>query len=408
MTTDDGINELDIIGLDRKVSGYSISLTTVPTLTGPKSVPAIAAALYEDTRAGGPIEEQEVGIILRMDKRLQRNKDPFALTSLMQNAVTGAKEFVAWFHKSLTESRLWWCSEEMTDLVCEASLTVPDDHVLTMEDLAPHPYGMVIFGRPILGLDALTGERTLQIDGFLWGISHLPEEDDFYGDRPKRVAALTIVTLQRLSHGVSTSYPERLREAFTDYANRNAAKLRDDLLPPMTKEQFDGIADTIFKRVIPIGKDVWYGTGRSDWLFGHRIDKVYGGMDSDQFQSMREDRSLITALFTIASTKTVAETTEVHPDRATKRRVQRVGTDDKVTVVHLRREVPKAADADMVDDTPDGKRHLTVRYIVSAHLRHQAFGPGRSQRKLILIPPHVRGPEGAPLVRRSRVYSLDR
>jgi hypothetical protein len=72
-----------------------------------------------------------------------------------------------------------------------------------------------------------------------------------------------------------------------------------------------------------------------------------------------------------------------------------------VQVVHLRkRQYVNSGDG------PSG-RHVTVRYRVRQHWRRQAFGPGRSQRKLVLVPAHWRGPDDAPLSEHSTIWSLD-
>lgn len=47
---------------------------------------------------------------------------------------------------------------------------------------------------------------------------------------------------------------------------------------------------------------------------------------------------------------------------------------------------------------PPGRK-LNKRFMVEAHWRNQPCGPGRKQRKLILIPRHVKGPDMAEFVR---------
>lgn len=46
------------------------------------------------------------------------------------------------------------------------------------------------------------------------------------------------------------------------------------------------------------------------------------------------------------------------------------------------------------------------RWKVRGHLRNQAYGPGRSLRKLIWVSEQVRGPEDKPLLRTPRVHRL--
>jgi hypothetical protein len=47
-------------------------------------------------------------------------------------------------------------------------------------------------------------------------------------------------------------------------------------------------------------------------------------------------------------------------------------------------------------DTPAG-REYSCQWIVKPHWRQQAYGPGRSLRKAILIAEHIRGPQDKPL-----------
>ncbi|WP_297740799.1 hypothetical protein [uncultured Tessaracoccus sp.] len=65
--------------------------------------------------------------------------------------------------------------------------------------------------------------------------------------------------------------------------------------------------------------------------------------------------------------------------------------------VSLSRPVPKPTPE---RSEPTG-RHITCRYVVREHTRQQAYGPGRSLRRTITVPAHVRGPEDAPLKHRN-------
>jgi hypothetical protein len=115
------------------------------------------------------------------------------------------------------------------------------------------------------------------------------------------------------------------------------------------------------------------------------------------------------ALWTIARATTVADSGQENPNRPERRRLEREGAvraHSSVRVIHLRREIPRSGDG--VLDERAGERKLTHRHLVRAHLRNQACGPGRTDRRLILVPPHIKGPDGAPLLRRPRVWSLDR
>jgi hypothetical protein len=63
-----------------------------------------------------------------------------------------------------------------------------------------------------------------------------------------------------------------------------------------------------------------------------------------------------------------------------------------VNVVRLRRA--SRANESQAADLADSK--YSVRWLVSGHLRNQWY-PSLGRHKLIYIPPHMKGPEGAPL-----------
>jgi hypothetical protein len=44
-----------------------------------------------------------------------------------------------------------------------------------------------------------------------------------------------------------------------------------------------------------------------------------------------------------------------------------------------------------------GRAQPTYRFWVSAHIRHQAYGPGRTLRRDVPIDPYLKGPDGAPI-----------
>ncbi|MFC7344898.1 hypothetical protein [Saccharopolyspora griseoalba] len=86
------------------------------------------------------------------------------------------------------------------------------------------------------------------------------------------------------------------------------------------------------------------------------------------------------------------------PRRAT----ARSGTaGEDVAVIHIRRERPGRASGSAASPY----RH---RWVVRPHKRWQACGPGRRQRRRVLVPPHIKGPAGAPFLNREHVMLWDR
>ncbi len=51
-------------------------------------------------------------------------------------------------------------------------------------------------------------------------------------------------------------------------------------------------------------------------------------------------------------------------------------------------------------------RTYRYQWLVSGHFRKQPCGPGRTKRRLIFIPPYIKGPEGAPMI--EKVYRVNR
>lgn len=72
-----------------------------------------------------------------------------------------------------------------------------------------------------------------------------------------------------------------------------------------------------------------------------------------------------------------------------------------VTTLGLRplRQVDTGTEAD-----PETGRTYTHRWMVRGHWRQQAYGPGRSQRRTQYVEPYIKGPAGAPLLARDKVW----
>jgi hypothetical protein len=87
----------------------------------------------------------------------------------------------------------------------------------------------------------------------------------------------------------------------------------------------------------------------------------------------------------------LAETSDVLPDRAARKRLRRAGTEPApVRVIGLRR--PKGA-----SDKGDGPRDYQHQWIVRGHWRQQWY-PKRQVHRPVWIAPHVKGPDGAPML----------
>ncbi|MGQ5576725.1 hypothetical protein [Streptomyces sp. ECR3.8] len=98
----------------------------------------------------------------------------------------------------------------------------------------------------------------------------------------------------------------------------------------------------------------------------------------------------------------LARTAEVEVDRASRKRLRRAGQEPKpVRVIELRR--PQRAGG----EPGDGESNYQHQWIVRGHWRNH-WHPKRQVHRPVWIAPHIKGPEGAPLIGGEKVYALKR
>jgi hypothetical protein len=179
----------------------------------------------------------------------------------------------------------------------------------------------------------------------------------------------------------------------------------------LVPEDTDDTAERLFGQM----KDrqvFWLPLGRSDWIHGDRLDtRINDAIDteSDQWISMMEDRKLMMSLWSIVQQKRLTESVAVGAPRHVRRRMERdhgVTEVAPVQVIHLRRPEYRPILAE--EDPTHTGRHLTKRFMVRPHFRNQAYGPRRELRRLILVPPHWKGPVDGPITHTERIWSVDR
>lgn len=96
----------------------------------------------------------------------------------------------------------------------------------------------------------------------------------------------------------------------------------------------------------------------------------------------------------------LARVTEAEPDRAARKRLRRMGQEPKpVRIIELRRPAHSGSG--------DGSREFHHQWIVKGHWRQQWY-PAREVHRPVWIAPHIKGPEGAPLIGGEKVYALKR
>ena len=353
----------------------------------PRALPELRAALIEMARPESVWVRAEVQkLISSIADGMHRVVEPDGSTVMyspeglapeeMQRrfdlAIEQAANTIRWYWERLPEAQLIHVSPMMTDFITAAAESVPAGMTLTPED-APTPTGLVVFGRPVYGTDAGPDNpgQPVRVDGIMWGNVHLPPRDIPWYD-PRWVE-------QNLK-GVSVAMFRMIEPG------------QDDVLG------------------IDVQRTIWVPLGRTDWPWGDRMDEkpsdFLPNASDEQWVSMQEDRRLLAALWGVINQKRLVESFDVMPDRGLRRRLARAGhggRDEKVRIVHLRR-----TEYSMLDRTEETGRHVKVRFPVRPFYRRQPYGPGRSLRRIVLVPAHWRGPDDAPITHAERVWSVDR
>lgn len=350
----------------------------------PRQVPELRAALRDMAEPGGDWEQVEIQKSI-MNLAGPEGYDQSELWSVMQQVQQAAKSMVGWYRHALPLSQLYHVDGEMMDVVEAAMETLPEDHVLTEEDVAA-PYGLAVFGRPVIGIGAthraerfdgdhfFAGEmelHDLRVDAVSWGPVLLP---------PKGSRAHESVheSDESIRHGVSFASYRYIDHTMTD-----------DLAMQ-------------FNRGEPF--HMWLPLGRTDWVWGTPLsEKTYESIHPMVWETMLEDRQLILSLWSLMKQRNIVTHTPVTMDKPARKRMTRAGHEPApVSVVRLRTNEYRPS-----GEIEQTGRHLGVRFMVRPHWRHQAYGPNRSLRKLILVPPHIKGPADAPLRHTERVWKVD-
>lgn len=247
----------------------------------------------------------------------------------------------------LSEAALFYVSSEMTELTKAASDSLPFFD-LNREDL-PAEQGFIVFAEPV---------ATYSNDG-------------------KPDAKVRACCWEVMEHGALwltfyTDWHEWLEDC------RKAGTFRPDSLDDCLRN------------------DHWlyFETFVFSPLKGRR--EVEGEWEEDAREVGALDRAVRAAWLLMQ--QPLAETSDVLPDRAARRRLQRAGQQPStVRVIGLRR--PKGG-----SEKGDGGRDYHHQWIVRGHWRQQWY-PSRQVHRPVWIAPHVKGPEGAPMIGGEKVYA---
>jgi hypothetical protein len=239
---------------------------------------------------------------------------------------------------------LWWIDADACDLVEHAAPSMPAVTLTT--DLMPGPAGFLAFARSLSGMSEVE-DQTLMVDYIFWY--------------------------------------------------------------PTVVEDHESISIVCWHQIEVGGQHFPVALGRSDWPFGHDTDEPYPDNvleralgvvpDATVTQAMAsivEDRRWLATIWQLASQKGLTASREARADRASHKRILRMGgTPSPVRVINLPRHERAAT------TTTGSSRHYRHRWTVGmpdGFWRSQPYGPGRSLRNATWISPYLKGPKGAPLL----------
>jgi hypothetical protein len=302
----------------------------------------------------------------------------------------------------LQESTLWWVGPEMCDLLFDALNSVPEETRIEHLDM-PSGHGLVRLAKPwAQALDPNDPTKKISVDAFVWGKTNLHPVASIEPLSKPGSSCLSLSAYRYLDFDMGMVSNELGLAA--EYDALNAAHVKRKTLKADEKGNISYMIE---------GGD-WVPLGRSDWPDSQPLGTPLPVnprhvADNDPVKvaafkaSSVQDRRIMSALFALLKSPGISHIGEYTPSRQVVRQAQRKGrpVPSPVKMVYLRRPSRKGEPS-----THEGEEnHYGHRFIVRAHLRLQAYGPGRKQRKLITVGPFIKGPEGTPLVTKETVHA---
>lgn len=263
--------------------------------------------------------------------------------------------------KGLRGAALFHVSETMTDLAVAAAASLPEFQLADFD--LPARTGFIFFDKPIALLERHSGpgqHPATQIRACLWQRQDLPDGygivwESFYGD-----------WYQWLDDAVSRGYFDQA--VLADCIGRDH---------PLQLETYCG------EPLVISGNKPKYS--QREHAMAQELESV--------------SRVLRSAWLLLQ--QPLAQVTEVSPARGTRRRMQRAGREAaSVRVIELRRRQHAVADS-------QSEREWHHQWIVRGHWRNQWY-PAHEVHRPIWIAPHIKGPEGAPMLGGEKVYAWKR
>lgn len=335
----------------------------------PRELPELRRALAEMAIDNGAWERSEIDRLQREQVRYGADRDDIL-------AFKRAINSMQWYQEMLPTAQLIHITADLCEVLFATLDSVPDDLVLSETD-PPVLNGLVVFETPFIGLDSENVGNEIRVDAMLWGPVQLPPREIWLSDADGVIPGYALASFRFMDPETHTDQAALESKAMADYF---------------------GVK----------GNKMWMPLGRADWCIGDEIrHPTHHGIEADSLanKSMMEDRKLAAALWALVKQKRAVTVTTTTAPRHARKRLERQGDyhPKEVQVLHLRRPeyLPRHADGST-------GRKLGVRFPVRPHYRMVACGPGRSERRMVLIPPHFRGPMDAPISHIERVWEVDR
>jgi hypothetical protein len=129
-------------------------------------------------------------------------------------------------------------------------------------------------------------------------------------------------------------------------------------------------------------------------------------LQPDQAVNADSPASTVIAAWLLIGQK-LAETAPIPVEKTIRKAYQRGGRPaPEVRLVRIRGSAAAATTRTAHPSGNRASRDREHRWWVRGHWRNQPYGPGRTQRRLIYIDPHIRGPEGKPIKPSTTVHIL--
>lgn len=320
--------------------------------------------------------------------RRLRNSHPtrsYVKSMMRQMNMHGGPDHIA---IGLENAHTYYVSEEMVDLVTWAASSMPE-HPLQAEHL-PSPYGFVWLGKGVTQPDSRGEPLTFRAIGW-------QQLSDGRGGEGIMVSL----------YGDTDAMTDREREMTyslgrePDVIRRMIGRVHLIHLTPW-KYGNDWISQDQHEDMMRAASEP-----TKAFLDGELVEVPPKDYD-DMLQALTQTNGWMTALWAVMNQDLGRPEVE-SPPRQARKRAERAGKEPDVHVVHLRRHARDLGgeEEETGEVDSEGKRKIRVRFWVKPFWRRQWY-PKQQTHRLILIPPHERGPADAPLKTKPTVKVVDR